>query len=217
MCETTLAFLDDNNGLWSGIVAFAAAVTDAKAGVTAIRDEAGSQGTPTSGITEAKAQVRNDLEDQTLEIGDQVAALAAKNKDPKLAAEVHVTRSSLDQMEDSNLVETAKRVRDAANNNIAALADYGVTAAKVTALTNAINAFADMKTAPREAAAGKKGKTGTLAEMIRTTRSLFRNQIDKMMTPFRKTNPDFYGGYFAARVIVDVAASHAAPKKPTPP
>jgi len=29
---------------------------------------------------------------------------------------------------------------------------------------------------------------------------IFRNEIDKMVTKFRKTNPDFYNGYFAAQV-----------------
>jgi hypothetical protein len=44
-----------------------------------------------------------------------------------------------------------------------------------------------------------------------------RNEIDKMVTKFRKTNPDFYNSYFAARVIVNRAASHAGPKPPAPP
>jgi hypothetical protein len=44
-----------------------------------------------------------------------------------------------------------------------------------------------------------------------------RNEIDKMVTQFRKTNPDFYNGYLAARVIVNRAASHAPPKPTAPP
>jgi len=38
-------------------------------------------------------------------------------------------------------------------------------------------------------------------------RSIFRNEIDKIMTPYKKSNPDFYSGYFAARAIVNRAAS----------
>ncbi len=33
-----------------------------------------------------------------------------------------------------------------------------------------------------------------------------------MVTKFRKTNPDFYNAYFAARVILNRAPSQAAPK-----
>jgi hypothetical protein len=37
------------------------------------------------------------------------------------------------------------------------------------------------------------------------------------VTKFRKTNSDFYNGYFAARAIVNRAAAHSGPKPPTPP
>jgi hypothetical protein len=53
--------------------------------------------------------------------------------------------------------------------------------------------------------------------LIANARSIFRNEIDNMVTKFRKTNPDFYNGYFAARVIVNRAATHAAPKPPAAP
>ena len=60
-------------------------------------------------------------------------------------------------------------------------------------------------------------QTGSLAQLIASVRSIFRNEIDKMVTKFRKTNPDFYNGYFAARVFVNRAASHAAPIQSTAP
>jgi hypothetical protein len=38
------------------------------------------------------------------------------------------------------------------------------------------------------------------------------NEVDKVVTKFRKTNPDFYDGYFAAPVILNRAPSQAVPK-----
>jgi hypothetical protein len=37
--------------------------------------------------------------------------------------------------------------------------------------------------------------------------SVLRNRLDKQMTKFRKTNPEFYAGYRSARVIVDRGGS----------
>lgn len=68
-----------------------------------------------------------------------------------------------------------------------------------------------MKDAPRKSA------TRSVAQLITDTRSIFRNQLDKMMTPFKKTNPDFYSGYFASRVIIDRVSTHSAPKRPPVP
>jgi len=135
-----------------------------------------------------------------------------------LAAKVNVTKSSLDQMSDSDLEQTAERIGNLANDNITVLkTDYGVLGTDVTALDTARTTFAGMKTSPREAAAARKVQTASLAQLIANVRSIFRNELDKMVTKLRKTNPDFYNGYFAARVIVNRAATHAAPKPPTPP
>jgi len=218
MFQTTIKLLDDYNGTWSGTAAFADAVTRAKNGLTAIDTAADSQQTPTTGVTADKAQARTDLEDKTLEIADQLAALAAKNGNNDLAAKVEMTKSSLDRMQPNDLEATAERVADLANTNIAALAAYGVAAADVTALNTARTTFQGIQSTPRELAAGRKALTKSLSELIANVRSIFRNEIDKMMTPYKKSNPDFYNGYFAARVIVNRAASqHKETPQPPPP
>src|SRR5258708_7496769 len=84
-------------------------------------------------------------------------------------------------------------------------------------LDTAATACAGLKAAPPQAAAGSRGGTASVPQLISDTRSAYRNQIDKLMTPFRKPHADFYAGDFAPRVINDRAASHAPAKKPTTP
>jgi hypothetical protein len=219
MFETTIAVLDTNNALWNGKAAFADAVTEAKEGVAAVREASARQESPTSGITDEKMEARTDLEERALEIADQVSALGAKTRNAALMAQVQVTRSSLDLSQDDNLVQTAERIRDAAKDNTAALKPYGINTADITALTNAIDTFSGMKTAPRTAKAARSGATKGVASLIKTTRSIFRNQLDKMMTLFRRSNPDFYNAYLAARIIVNRPATHTSTisKKPSAP
>ena len=210
MFEITIRFLDNNNSVWSGMVAFADAVGRAKAGLEAIDKPDDTPQKPTAALTANKAQLRRDLENKTLEMADLLAALAAKNKQDDLAKQVHVTRSSLRQLGDNDLEQTAERIVFLANNNIGELEDYGVDAA-VTALETARKAFQKFKTGPRQAAAQGKGQSQSLPQLIANVGSVFSNEIDKMMTPFEKSNPDFYRGYFAARVIADRTHTHAAP------
>ena len=217
MFETTIKFLDDNNSVWSGTPPFAEAVTRVKAGIDAIDAASDAQEKPTTGLTVDKAQLRSDLEDKTLKIAGQLAALAAKNQKGDLAAQVRVTRSSLDQLGDLDLEQTAERIGLLANLNFGALADYGILPADVTALDTARTAFVKTKAVPREAVAQRKTQNESLSQLIANVRSIFRNEIDKMMSPFKKSNPDFYRGYIAVRVVVDRAATHAAPAKPPAP
>jgi hypothetical protein len=217
MFEATLKFLDEHNNLWSGKTAFVEAVAEAKTEVQAIRQAAATQENLTVGVTDQKTQLRHDLEDQTLDIADQLAALAAKKSDANLAAKVQFTRSSLDQMQDNDLIQTAQQVYELANASASGLQPYGVSADQIKNLSSTTASFDDLKNASRSAFAGRSSATNSVSEMIRKTRSLFRNQLDKMVTPFRKTNAEFYQGYFAARVIVDRVATHATAKAPQAP
>ena len=217
MFEATLKFLDEHNNVWSGKRAFVDAVTEARNGVTSIRQAASTQENLTVGVTDQKTQMRHDLEEQTLEIADQLAAFAAKNSDANLAAKVQLTRSSLDQLQDNDLVQTAQLIYELANTNASKLQPYGVSTDQIATLKTTTAAFDDLKNASRSAFAGRTSATGSVGDLIRKTRSLFRNQIDKMVTPFRKADPEFYRGYFAARVIVDRTATHASTKAPPPP
>ena len=217
MFGTTISFLDENNSVWSGTAAFADAMTRAKTGVTAIDESVSTQEAPTSGVTGDKAQARADLEEKTLEIADQLAALAVKNGDNDLAAKVEMTKSSLDKMADNALDQTAERVSGLVTDNMSALAAFDVTAADVTELDAARTAFEGRKTSTREAAVGRKTQTDSLPQLIANVRSIFRNEIDKMVTKKKKANPDFYDGYFAARIIVNRAATHAATATTPPP
>jgi hypothetical protein len=216
MGETTRDYLDQKNAIWTGKVALTDTINDVKGRITAIRGEAAIQEAPTEGITDEKEFFRTNLEDLTLEIGSQLEALGDKTGDPDMVAKAHVTRSSLDGAQDDDLVQTAERIHQAATDSSAALVDYDVTAAKITALGDAVVQFATRKTAPKTAKSTKGGAKVAVETQVRSLRSVLRRQLDKQMVPFRKTHPDFYAGYLAARVIVDRPATQK-PKPVTPP
>lgn len=217
MFETTVAFLDKNNNTWKDRAAFVDAHGRAKAGTTEIRAKTGKQQAPTGGITGDKGDIRDDLEEKALVIADAVAAFAAKTGNKDLGAQVEVTKSSLDRLPDSDLVQTAQRVIDAATANLPALGAFGIKTPEIDALAAAKDLFANKKEAPREAIVNRKVETLSLPEAISAVRSIFRNEIDKLMTAFKKPAPDFYNGYFTARIIIDRAATIPKKEEPPPP
>jgi len=106
---------------------------------------------------------------------------------------VEFSLSSLDKLTDDELEDTGKSVSALATANLAAL----------DALTTK---FHGVKSAPRTALAGRAGVTNTLPDCIRNTTSLLRNRLDKLMTRFKKTNPEFYAA-IKARVSSWIAAA----------
>jgi hypothetical protein len=75
--------------------------------------------------------------------------------------------------------------------------------------------FHGIKTAPRTAVVDRSSQTTTLPDKIAGVTSILRNRLDKLMTRFKKSNPEFYAGYLAARVIVDRGGGNGS--TPTPP
>jgi hypothetical protein len=162
-------------------------------------------------------QLRHDFEEEIFRIASQLSALAAKNNDLILGAQVELTLAQMDKMEDDELEETGTRIAGLATANLAALADYAIPAADVTNLTDLTKQFHGQKTAPRTAIAGRAGQTRTLPPAIKSITSILRNRLDKQMVMFKKSNPEFYAGYLAARVIVDRGGSGGSTLKPPAP
>ena len=209
MFSTVSACMGTNKTLWNGVKAIGDTVADLNDGIGEISGSAGKQQTPITGATGAKAQVRHDYEEQILVIASQLSALAEVKSDANLAGQVELTLSALDKLADDDLEETGTRIANLATTHMAALADYGITAADVTALNGFTTQFHGIKTAPREAVVDRSSQTTT---------SLLRNRLDKMLTRFKKSNPEFYAGYLAARVIVERGGSGGStPTPPTPP
>ena len=215
MFANVVAYLDKNKALWTPIKAMVETVGEVADGLTLIARKAGKQQAPNGGAGEEKTNVREDLEETVLEIADQVAALASKTGDAQLAARVTLTRSGVGKLSADELEATAKRVSEAAAENLAALADYGIAEADVTALDALTKKFGGVKTGPRTAISTRAAQTATLPETLNNVTTILRDRLDKQMTPFRRKNPEFYAGYQSARVIVN-RGSAASPTPPPP-
>jgi len=224
MCHTVSSYMGKNQPLWSANIAMNDTVAELDANNGIIADKVRRQQTPTTGAADEKELVKFEFEEKILEIADQLAALAEKNQDANLAAQVELNLSALDKLADDDLEAVGQRVVELATLNQAALADYEITAADVAELTALKVRFHGVKTAPRTAIAGRAGETGTLPEVLRRQMSLLRNRLDKQMRKFKKGSPEFYAGYRSARVIVDRGGSGGggsstpppAPPKPSP-
>lgn len=217
MFNTVDSLMDKNQSIWGVVPAITVTVADVKAGIAAIGESVRRQQSPTGGARDEKVAVRLSFEEKILEIADQLSALAAKNKDANLGAQVELTLSALDKQDVDVLEQTGKRVSGLATPNLAALADYGITQADVTELNNLTTKFHGVKNAPRTAISGRAGETDTQPGLVANVTSILRNRLDKQMTKFKKSHPEFFAAYRSARVIVDRGGSGGGSQPPPAP
>jgi len=205
---------DGTPSAWQSLQAFADAYTDLKTHVTNIQTFAQSQTQDTSGIAQDKQAARQAMCALALPIANAVHAYAVKTKNNTLAASVDFSMSDLMGGRDMTSRDNCQNIYTIANTNLANLANYGVTAAKLTVLTNAIAAYNLLISKPRDTrAAGKTVTTNLQAEFDAADEDL--TVMDDLTGQI--TNATFVSDYENARIIVDTTASHASPTPPTPP
>jgi hypothetical protein len=189
--------------------------TDAQGHVSNIQVFAQNQEQDVSGIAADKKQARLAMCNAALPIAGAVHAYAVKTKNNELAAKTDFSLSDLMAGRDVQSAERCQNIYDAANTNLANLADYGVTAAKLALLKAAIAAYNLLITKPRDARVTGKTVTGNIdTEFDGLDESL--GIMDDLIPQFAPANQKFVDDYNNARRIVDAAASHASLNQPTP-
>jgi hypothetical protein len=205
---------DASTTVWQPLAPFASAYTDLKTHVTNIQTFAQTQTQNNTGISQDKQAARTAMCAAALPISKAVHAYAVKNGNNTLAKSVDFSMSDLMGGRDVQSRDNCQNIYTIANANLANLATYGVTAAKLTALTNAIAAYNLLISKPRDTRAQGKTVTSNLqAEFDAADVAL--HIMDDLTSQI--ANATFVSNYKNARIIVDTAASHTSHTSTTPP
>jgi hypothetical protein len=208
--------IDPNAALIATVPAFASSYADAQSHVTNIQVLWQAQASNTTGIAADKDQARRAMCGTALPIAGVIHAFGTKTKNNTLAKEMDYSLSDLMAGRDTESARRCQEIYDTANTNLTALADFGLTAAKLSLLKAAIGAYNLLITKPRATLAQHKTTTGN----IQTEFDLLDEALgimDDLIPQFATANQKFVDDYKNARTIVNTSASHASPAKPTPP
>ncbi len=214
MYKTTATYMESHNTVWNVMAPMTAAMQSFTDKTAAIDAAAQQQETP-SGAADSKAAARDALEDVTFLACEALGVIGHTSNDHDLVALTSLSPSELDELSAEELVNRATTVLGEANARKTELAALRVTQANLDEFTQALERFRSAKEQPRTATAERMAQTESLANLIRDANNILRNQIDRLVNLFRRSNPDFVSGYQAARVIVDRVATHSS-KKPAP-
>jgi hypothetical protein len=215
MFKTTSSYMADHTAVWNTLTPLQTAMTEFDAGIAAIDEAALKHETP-QGATADKADARDDLEDATFLMCEALGVLAHESGDNDLLALTRVTRTLLDRMGAEELSTRATAVLAQANAHKTELVTYRVSQANIDELSNALTEFNQAKAGPRMATAERAVLTESLPRLVKETNDILKNRIDRLVSQFSRTDPDFVAGYENARVIVDRAATHKAKAAPAP-
>jgi len=174
------------------------------------------QTTDTTGITGAKKELQRQMIDMAMLVAGAAKAYASESENQDLKARVHLTESMFRGLRDDQRDDLAQGIHDAANDNLAALADYGIIAATLTALQTRIDAYRLAIPSPSVARSNRRSKTELLDVELKRANMICKERLDGLMEQFKTLNPDFYNAYHAARDIIDTGHRKQAPTTKPP-
>ena len=195
--------------VWSSKVALSKAVTDLEDVVSQISDCAQVQESR-DGAAAEKAQTLQELGDAAFEVAAAVKSCASASGNKYLAGQVDFSRSEITKGRDSSVLARCRAIHAAASDVLSSLADYEVTAAKLTALKKKIDAFDAAQSKPRQATTSGSAATKDLTRLFRQAAEILTERLDGLLVPFKATEPTFYNEYQSARVVVDAAGGRAS-------
>ncbi|HAP70335.1 MAG TPA: hypothetical protein DCR04_11535 [Flavobacteriales bacterium] len=188
-----------------------AAFATLAANIAIINKEIAGQSSNTTGVTQDKTAARDTLNTTTIELLSPAKAWAVFEKNNTLAAEFDYSLSEIQAIKDDTMQGFCMHRLQLINDNITAMADFGIDPALLVSWQAAIDAYTAILESPREAINSRHLKTLHLKILFKETSALLRNQLDPLMVPFKNVEPQIYYGYKQARMIINRGGSAPNP------
>jgi len=203
MYRTVIAVCMSNLPSLAKVKAFEDAYKLLKVKLAEILAAANQQKEVLTGITEEKQLQKRELAKIAATIAIVIKGFALTKNNLKLAAEVSFSESGLATMKEEDLLSNARNIHTKSIDNLAALADYGITQVLIDQLDTKINDFADKKPAPASAKVNKEALTDKLNVLFDDANSILKEQMDTTGKIYSVLDPNFYELYKGSRKIID--------------
>ena len=182
--------------------------------------ETGSQlAGATTGVAEGKDAAETVLEDRCYLLARAVFNHCRKTGDAESCGRVNLTKSAIQRLRDQDLLATSRDIRDTAQAKVAdtGAAGRGITAAAITALTEAIDAYAALVNAPRTRIASRAALNRELTTRVAACMDQIRNVDDLVIQLTGARAAEFISGWQQNRIIVDAGGGPGEEEQPPPP
>ena len=202
MLKSTQDYLDSKTAIWSVIPKIVAYKNELDEIITTTgeKSEEARAGTSTR---ERKDQVKEHIALKVSTLTGTLQAFGHEKGMPDLASKASVSKSDVLKYTDAELDSHVKALISLAQENLAGLADYGVSEALITEILSSVDEFNGLIGKPRAIRSSKFTANHTASQLVDEGVDLLNNKVDKLMLMFRESQPEFYEGYLRARTIVD--------------
>lgn len=211
MYVVTLETCKRYEGEWAGIPKMVSAVNDFETALNELNAIALLHATKTIGVSSYKTQKLVSLFDALLEVHGAYRALAVETNDPGLRIRNRITRSTLSRMDLVKLKTHMARVAEDLIASGAALEPFGIDNNRLGEILQLIEESTAIISKPRGAIVERKSLTANMDLKADAIDTIVKERIDNMVRLLKRSLPDFFSEYFAARKVISTGVRRNNP------
>jgi hypothetical protein len=204
MYQAVLALLASFISIWTGKPVIVAAKTFIEDRIARIRLYRQIQEKDTKGITISKDAIETNLIKATLKVVDGLVPHATATNNQELLKSIDYKPSDLKYTRDNYLIDKCKLVYNTADALRHELESYEVTDVDIMAISTLLGQYEIIVPAKRVSVTAQKVATAGIKTEIKEIDLHLKNNLDNLMLMFRSNKPDFYDGYKASRIIINL-------------
>ena len=196
-------YLDHQTSIWSAIKRIVSYKNDLDEIIERISSKS-EEASSLVGVKGRKETLKILIAIKGSSLSGSLQAFAYDKGDRDLAVKVEASKSDIIRMKEVELGSFIKVLVDTSNQNIKALADFGVSKEILTEIKTSMEEYKQLIGKPRSILNTKYVALDTIDQLFDEGNALLKDKMDNMMLIFRERNPEFYNGYERARTIVDM-------------
>jgi hypothetical protein len=176
-----------------------------KDGLTELRDASEEQIYSRLGYQMEKSEQRMLMSELCLNVSSRVKAYASNEGDSILFEKMNRKMYALKRLNDTLILDYCQQVHDKAEELLPSLASYGLIAADLVLLQDAIAAYLELIPKPRYEIVNRKQATRNIATHIAFCEEKLA-KIDILVEMLEFSNPSFFVNYFDNRKLVNTGS-----------
>jgi hypothetical protein len=170
------------------------------------RNSQQQSGTIPKGASSEKNFAIDLLAQEAVKVANGIYVYAYTSGDRPLQTKVSVNKSMFYTGHDNDALVLAKNIADEAHKYAEELAEYyGIEEDAIKALDEAVAGFELVINKPIATIGKHKLYTGNLKQLFAETDSVLCDRLDKLITLFKTSDPEFYFLYKNARNVINTA------------
>jgi hypothetical protein len=206
MIQVLLHLLEENAEAYNGIPVFVETVNELKEKLKEIERKTQLQlEVKRSGSSDEKNEAETILITLTIVVANVLSVLATLTNNMGLIAKTKITKSKLYGSHNSMKLEISRLILNEALLYKDEIGNYGITPEFIADMEAAISRYENLVTMPRVTIVEGKQVTTSLVHLFADVDTLLNDRLDKLMSIFKLSKPDFYSQYFYSRNIINTS------------